>query len=375
MVWSFVSVVPCCWDVLFVVATALLANVSKPACEFFWSLASLCPTVSFVVPSIEIASSLVFKVFTVGAAGSVGCLAVTVCFVSVVSTVSFVFPVDGASTSLFFIASWFTFESCWVFDGVNSLLSVRGVDWDVFVEWLSVVFEVLSFVDDVLVSAVVVWVVVFSSVGLSFVTFSEEWAWFLVVDVSVVLSFLSEASVSFWIVFLVDSCVSREGCSSLVETDSGSSEDVFVVDASSVSATECFVDWWVTMLSVVPSLVFNWSVLSLTWVEALFSLCKRCASFSLVTDWDVEVACSSDWTLSCCVSWLSDCFLWSPIDCATADSGFPTSWCVSAACAAPPPINSNVATKMDDAPTLNLRILYLFSLFFINSTSINCFLL
>jgi hypothetical protein len=37
----------------------------------------------------------VFKVFTVGAAGSVGCLAVTVCFVSVVSTVSFVFPVDG----------------------------------------------------------------------------------------------------------------------------------------------------------------------------------------------------------------------------------------------------------------------------------------
>ena len=44
-----------------------------------------------------------FKVFTVGAAGSVGCLAVTVCFVSVVSTVSFVFPVDGASTSLFLL--------------------------------------------------------------------------------------------------------------------------------------------------------------------------------------------------------------------------------------------------------------------------------
>ena len=35
--------------------------------------------------------------------------------------------------------------------------------------------------------------------------------------------------------FLVDSCVSREGCSSLVETDSGLSEDVFVVDVSLAS--------------------------------------------------------------------------------------------------------------------------------------------
>ena len=166
--------------------------------------------------------------------------------------------------------------------------------------------------------------------------------WFGVVASDFSTDFVAWSSVVFSLVVLTSCCTWLADCS--VSTVAS-----FVCFSSVLSCDVCVVSFSDVSLCKLVGVASCW----LSFCASTLSL----RSFNSL-DWFV---CSFLTSFPCC----------SPIDCAccASESTFPLSW-FSAAWAEPPPINNNAAIKMEDVPTLNLRILYLFSLFFIFGTSI-----